>query len=333
MEELARGDFSTVSPGVAPPEAEAPLVLERSHPWFTGDEAVLAGLEADARRLAALPPLYRAVVEVTRPPWGVEVLRERFVGLTGVELLRGLGAEGRLLPLPAWLRLALELTGVPEGASCGPAAGGGLDSLGVDLARRLRLFPHPDLALAGPHLWTLLPPAPRLRRLADAGSMSPEQVKGEPHLAASSVFSTAWVLAELLTGVSPFLRASFHETLFAVAQGQAHWEASDRPGCPASLGAVLRRALLPEPERRWPDLRTFGAALLDAAGCAAATGLELAHAWLAADPSRLRARLRSLQAAPGSLPLAWRGEGLQVLEDGLLEALPGLEGFPRRVGT
>ena len=329
MEPLTRGMLSDVWPAPPRPGAEVPLVLERSHAFLDTSDGVLDGLEAEARRLAALGPPFRRVLEVTRTPVDVSLVWESLVGLTGGDLERGLAAQGRLLPLEAWLRLALELTAVPPSAPCGPTAGGGTGSLGFDVRRQLVLFPDARLTLFGPRIDALLPPAPRIGR-PDFGALSPEQVKGLPTVPASRVFAVAGVLAGLLTAASPFLRGSLFETLHAVVRGELHWDPTENPACPAALAAVLRRALLPEPERRWPDLDAFREALQGAAGVAPAPLEEVALVALSVDFPRVQAGLRALAAEPAWLPAAWRAGGLRVLEDSLLESLVPLEQLPPR---
>jgi hypothetical protein len=331
MEALAQGTWSEVRPAAPLPGLTALLVRERTHATYGRAAEVLDGLESEARHQATLGPPFRHVLEVTRSPRAVALLREHTVGLVGSALVKRLAAAGRLLPLEVWLGLAETLIAVPEEASCGPAAGGGLRSMAVDVRGRVVIFPDPLLALADPRLQALLPIAPRLGRDFELGSLSPEQIRGLPTRGASRVFSLAWALAELLTTTSPFQRHTTFETLVAVARGELSWDTGAHPQCSRALAQVLRQALHPKPEARFSSLPAFRGALRDAAGVGPAPAAEVAAVVLGVDFPEVQERLRALAQTPDWLPFAWRDGGLGVLEDALLESLVPLDRLPRRV--
>ena len=327
---LASGEWSEVLPAPSRPTVTVPLVVERTRPSYKREPTVLDGLEAEARRLATLSPPYRRILEVNRTAESVVLVGERFVGLTASELVKALSTEGRLLPLDVWLRLAVELTQVlDEPAPCGPAAGGGLRSLGIDVRRRLVLFTDPLIALSARHL-EFLDPHPRVGNLDWAIYISPEEVVGRTETVASRVFCTATALADLLTLTIPFLRGSMMDTLRALHQAEVFWSTAAHPECPVAVGEVFRKAWSKEPERRWPSGLAFRDALLGAAGVAPASMEQAATLILSADFARVRQRLRDLEREPEWLPDVWRSGGLRVLEDELLEALPPLDRLPQR---
>lgn len=331
MAPLARGAWSDVTPAPPRPGVDLPLVTEATHESLAPHPTLLDSLEAEARHLAALGPPFRRVLEVTRTPVSVTLVAEQFIGLSVQKLVQRLAEAGRVLPLPVWLAFADALTQVPD-TSFGPAVGGGLQSLGVDVKRRLVVFPDPHLVFAGMHLDRLLPPAPRVGNLTDLILYtSPEQVMGLPMTHASRVFSIAAVLAELLTTTSPFLRGSQFETARAISRGVFFWSAAAHPQCPPEVGTVLVRALHQEPHRRWPSLRALGEALAAAAGVPPASKAEACAVALAVDFPRVQRRLRAVSQVPTWLPEAWRNGGLEVFEDQLLELVPAPGQLPHRV--
>lgn len=331
MAPLARGAWSEVTPAPPRPGVDLPLVTEGTYESFAPHATLLDSLEAEARHLAALGPPFRRVLEVTRTPVSVTLVAEQFIGLSVKELVQRLAEAGRVLPLPVWLAFADALTQVPD-TSFGPAAGGGLQSLGVDVKRRLVVFPDPHLVFEGLHLDRLLPPGPRVGNLADfIPYISPEQAMGLPLTYASRVFSIAAVLAELLTTTSPFLRGSQFETARAISRGVFFWSAAAHPQCPPEVGMVLVRALHQEPHRRWPSLRALGEALVAAAGVPPVSMAEACAVALAIDFPRVQRRLRAVSQVPASLPEAWRNGGLEVFEDQLLELVPAPGHLPHRV--
>ncbi len=331
MATLARGAWSEVTSAPPRPGVDLPLVTEATHESLAPRTTLLDSLEAEARHLAALGPPFRRVLQVTRTPVSVTLVAEQFIGLSVKELVLSLVKAGRVLPLPVWLAFADALTRAPD-TSFGPAAGGGLQSLGVDVKRRLVVFPDPHLVFAGMHLDRLLPPTPRVGSLANIiPYISPEQAMGLPLTYASRVFSIATVLAELLTTTAPFLRGSQFETARAISRGAFFWSAAAHPQCPPEVGTVLVRALHQEPHRRWPSLRALGEALAAAAGVPPASMADACAVALAVDFPRVQRHLRAMSQVPTWLPEVWRNGGLEVFEDQLLEVVPPTGHLPHRV--
>ncbi|HEV7864214.1 MAG TPA: PASTA domain-containing protein [Acidimicrobiia bacterium] len=95
--------------------------------------------------------------------------------------------------------------------------------------------------------------------LGTARYAAPEQVRGLVD-ARSDVYSLALVLVEAVTGTVPFVADTSLATL--LARVERHLEAPPELG---ALGPVLERAGRADPAGRFPDARSFAAALAEAA--------------------------------------------------------------------
>jgi len=91
--------------------------------------------------------------------------------------------------------------------------------------------------------------------LGTAAYMSPEQVRGQKVDLRSDLFSFGAVLYEMLSGSSPFRRASMAETMGAILKEEPPPLAgSVRPLAPA-LGRIVERCLEKQPEERFQSAR------------------------------------------------------------------------------
>ncbi|MGY6153242.1 serine/threonine-protein kinase [Paraburkholderia graminis] len=91
--------------------------------------------------------------------------------------------------------------------------------------------------------------------------MSPEQYTGAPIDARSDLFSAGVVLYEMLTGKCPFAGSSA-AVMQQVLNGMPPAPSSETPGLPASLDAMVRKALAKEPEARNLSAQSWRAELL-----------------------------------------------------------------------
>jgi serine/threonine protein kinase len=99
--------------------------------------------------------------------------------------------------------------------------------------------------------------------LGTAAYMAPEQILcardvGPP----ADQYSLAVTLYECLTCRTPFFGASPYETMHAALNARPHAPSELRPGIPATLDAVLLRALSRDPAERFPSAHAMGEALL-----------------------------------------------------------------------
>ena len=86
--------------------------------------------------------------------------------------------------------------------------------------------------------------------------LSPEQIRDKPLDPRSDIFGFGVLLMELASGVSPFKRKTFHETLRAVLFDPTPRMAELPEGAPATaeLQRIVDRCLAKEPANRYPDM-------------------------------------------------------------------------------
>ena len=110
--------------------------------------------------------------------------------------------------------------------------------------------------------------------------VSPEQARGERLDARSDQYSLAALTFLMLTGRAPFSHASLSA---AAEPGRPPaMTAADGSPFPTEVEAVVRRALAPDPEERWPTVTAYVTALREALGDVRGTGLP--ERWLPVDP-------------------------------------------------
>lgn len=105
--------------------------------------------------------------------------------------------------------------------------------------------------------------------MGTARYMSPEQARGETVTSASDVFSLGTILYEMLTGVAPFERVSFTETLVALLMSEPSPPDQLVPGLPEALSQLVMRSITRDPRKRTPTARDMIdslEAILDAPG-------------------------------------------------------------------
>jgi serine/threonine protein kinase len=145
--------------------------------------------------------------------------------------------------------------------------------------------------------------------------IAPEQARGEPLDPRADLFSLGCVLYRLCTGVTPFGRATVHDTLRAVQQEQPRPIRELQPAVSGKLEAVIGKLLAKRPEDRYPSAQAVAAALDGLAGAAprhrrrwiavvaaVLLAVGLAVYWLG--PVLRPGAVESPQPSPASSPLA-----------------------------
>ncbi|HEY8945840.1 MAG TPA: serine/threonine-protein kinase, partial [Polyangiaceae bacterium] len=92
--------------------------------------------------------------------------------------------------------------------------------------------------------------------------MSPEQVRGEKSVdARADIYALGVVLYECLTGKKPFVAETLPHLAVLIHEGRFQPPTELRPGLPASIDAVVARAMASDPGQRYANVREFAAQL------------------------------------------------------------------------
>jgi hypothetical protein len=95
--------------------------------------------------------------------------------------------------------------------------------------------------------------------------MSPEQTRGDDLDPRSDLFSLGILAYELFCGQRPFDGDNLNDLIGAIRRGTFRPASAVRPELPVALDAVLGKALAGDPAQRWPDARSFAAAIEEVA--------------------------------------------------------------------
>lgn len=308
-------------------ELPFPLALELVSAPMTNE--VIERLTTWLRGYARRGPPWQDLVEVDLDPSRLSLVLERFVGVTLGDLIRNLGEERWVLPVPAWLRLAEGLFDAFERSGdellkeppCPQGIGWSLTG---------------ELTLAPVALNALLATG---RDVNDHSMLfSPEHVTRAELTERTLVFELGVCLAWMLTGWHP-LEADAGGHVGGLLRAERPLAAGWKLGSSDEVIAVLDRAMAHLPEARFRTLKEFRFSLRSACGVAPASKIESFSTLEAATHRFVDRLIEHLWTKDTLLPATWDGlwpegihplEGLSVVEDRLLEHRVDKRTFARR---
>jgi serine/threonine protein kinase len=91
--------------------------------------------------------------------------------------------------------------------------------------------------------------------------MAPEQLIGDAVDVRADVYSLGVMLYALLAGRRPFEAEGYNQLLFKIASEEPASLTALRPDLPASVAAIVRRAMARKPEQRFRSVDGFALAL------------------------------------------------------------------------
>ena len=154
-----------------------------------------------------------------------------------------------------------------------------------------------------------------------AGYMAPEQITGQPVGPRTDLFAVGALLHELLTGERAFHGRGATAVAYQVMNEWPAPVSQINPRVPASLDAVVQRALAKKPDERFASAAAFARALATAVGAATPqTQAEGGAETTVALTSALADAAAAGMAEPGAVPQL-TGDCLQQLEARLTEYL------------
>ncbi len=268
LERIAIGGMAEVYKGrvVGAEGFEKLVAIKRIQPDLIADERFVTMLLTEARIHSALS--HRNIVQIH--DLGISEEGEYFIVLEYVEgydlraIMESINSDGEIIPEALSLHIAAE---VAQGLHFAHELLGP-DRQPLGLIHRDVSPSNVLISFAGEVKLSDFGLAKRRHDRSVVGSlkgnliyMSPEQARQAPLDRRTDVFSLGALLFELLTGKRMREITDEIKGWGEVAAGVVRSARSARPDLPASFEALLNQALAAEPNRRFPDAATFGAAI------------------------------------------------------------------------
>ena len=330
------GRVSETVPVAPRGDVQAPLVMERVLPGLA-DHHLVEEATTIVALARTLPPTWQRLLSAEFSNTEAHLIYERFVGVTLRDLLGGLRASGRVLPLDV-LRCVIE--NVCEGLSALPT---GPENIPLsDLSIGLSIDGQWRFAQGALNHWLVNVMNASLAEEHDGQiplelifHMSPESIQGRAQTAASLVTRASLFAWQVAAGGHHPYRGLRHDTMLSLTRytrDEVRVPLSVHPDLPITVAAVLQRGLRFS-RNRFPDLAAFRAALdatwpVPAASPARTFDVIASVTW-----AKVQKELALLKREP-LLPIRWQGvwsgaqtpeQGIAVLEDQLLERLESIE--------
>ncbi|HLU67946.1 MAG TPA: serine/threonine-protein kinase, partial [Kofleriaceae bacterium] len=245
---------------------EKPVAIKRILPHLSQDKRFVALLIAEAKTLSQLR--HRNIVQIYDVGLGDDgqyfLVMEYVDGIDLGALYESLEKRSRRLPIDVALHVAAEVCEALDHAHRARGADG--EPLG--LVHRDVSPSNVLLSRSGEVKLTDFGIAKRTEEATGHGGVrgkfayiSPEQAHNIHVDARSDVYSVGVVLYELITGRRLYSGMPDFDALRAVREGRTPQPREADPGISPELESMLKRALAPRPEDRFPSAGNFGAEL------------------------------------------------------------------------
>lgn len=258
-------------PATPAPNLPDRLVVKRLLPHFASDADGRTMFEREARLHAAVT--HENVVTVFhagKDDRGEPYLAMEYIdGADGYRVLRRLRQEGELLPIGVAVYVAREVLRALESvhAALDPTSGGSLGIVHRDVSPSNIYLSKDGTVKLGD--FGIARSTTRATLRSEAGHvlkgkfayLAPEQVAGETSDHRADLFSLATVLAEMLLNRPLFPGGGQLAILLAIRDCKIDALTEIKSRLPPGLFEVMQRALSRNPAQRYPDARSFAAAL------------------------------------------------------------------------
>ena len=258
-------------PATPAPNLPDRLVVKRLLPHFASDADGRTMFEREARPHAAVT--HENVVTVFhagKDERGEPYLAMEYIdGADGYRVLRRLRQEGELLPIGVAVYVAREVLRALESvhAALDPTSGGSLGIVHRDVSPSNIYLSKDGTVKLGD--FGIARSTTRATLRSEAGHvlkgkfayLAPEQVAGETSDHRADLFSLATVLAEMLLNRPLFPGGGQLAILLAIRDCKIDALTEIKSRLPPGLFEVMQRALSRNPAQRYPDARSFAAAL------------------------------------------------------------------------